>query len=117
MFYSDWPSAQRTVLRSLISSPTTIFNCLSMAHEEMISIAALDEELLQRNRKRLHMYFADDDDWVGEQKDKVLRALEGGQGTVKVVHGGSDIPHAFCINHGETLAQQCVEWLAEGDFI
>lgn len=96
--YSDWPAAQRTVLRSLVSSPATVYNCLSMADEEMKTITSLDEALLKRNRKRLYMYFAEDDGWVGEQKQNVLRALDGDEGVVKVVHGHPDIPHAFCIS-------------------
>ncbi|EKM61299.1 uncharacterized protein PHACADRAFT_180430 [Phanerochaete carnosa HHB-10118-sp] len=114
--YSDWPFAQRTVLRRLISSPAVVYNCLTMAHEEMKAITTLDEGLLQRNKERLHVYFAEGDGWVGGQKEKVLRALDGEE-TVKVAHGTADIPHAFCINHGETLARQCSEWLSEGGFL
>jgi hypothetical protein len=52
---------------------------------------------------------------------------------VRVVHGGQDIPHAFCISewdhmtpcrlsviftdHGEQLAEQCYEWLVAGGFV
>lgn len=117
MLYGDWPVAQRAVLRSLISSPTTVFNCLTMAHEEMMTIKGLDEDLLRRNKERLHVYFADQDHWVGEQMWEVLRVLGSEEETVKVVHGEPGIPHSFCINHGETLAEQCTRWLAEGGYI
>ena len=102
----------------------------------MTSIGTLDEHLLKRNKHRLHLYFAEEDGWVGEQKERVLRILDGDGAAVKVVHGHPDIPHSFCISqclaliletdvteafshpdHGEALAQQCFDWLSEGGFI
>lgn len=98
LLYSDWPAAQLTVLRSLIASPSTVYAALSMAREEMCEIKELDEELLQKHRHRLHMYFAEEDGWVGHNKEAILKAFHGDAGTVKIVHGDPDVPHAFCIS-------------------
>lgn len=101
--YKDWPAAQRAVLRSLISSPRTVYAALTMAHEEMNTITNVDDGLLRKHYLKIHMYFAEDDHWVGKQRDAVLRVLREQEASVKVVHGDQDIPHAFCISKSLTL--------------
>lgn len=122
-------------MRSLLSSPSTIYAALSMAHEEIRDIKTLDEELLRKHKHRLHFYFADDDDWVGKHKDVILRVFQDEPDAIKVVHGHQDIPHAFCISelgqditydilahpftpdHGENVAHQCYEWLVQSRLV
>lgn len=109
-----------------------------MAHEEMRDIKSLDVDLLQRHKHRLHLYFAEQDDWVGDNKNAIIEVFRGELDAIKVVHGRQDIPHAFCISksftsesyirhflltyslgivdHGEDVAQQCHEWLVDGMF-
>ncbi|ESK98064.1 hypothetical protein Moror_441 [Moniliophthora roreri MCA 2997] len=111
----EWPEHQITVLRRLLHSPPSIFACLSMAHDEMQTILDPDVELLKRHKHQLCMYFAEMDDWVGEQREILLRSFNADPGSVKIVHGRSGVPHAFCINHGEELAEQCAKWMAEHD--
>ncbi|OBZ79352.1 Chromatin remodeling factor mit1 [Grifola frondosa] len=115
--FSDWPMEQVAVLRTLLFSPSAIYACLTMADEEMNTICDADIALLQEYRHRMHLYFAEDDDWVGDTKEVVLKAFHPDPGSVKIVHGHRDIPHAFCINHGEHLAEQCYEWLRSGGFV
>ncbi|KAI0045637.1 hypothetical protein FA95DRAFT_1560989 [Auriscalpium vulgare] len=115
--FSSWPLAQLEVLRSLLHSPSAIHACLTMAHDEMNTITDLDVVLLDRHIEHLWFYFAEEDDWVGDQREVILHALHGTPAAVRVVHGHRDIPHAFVINHGEELAMQCIEWLRSGDFI
>lgn len=137
ILYPDWPAAQLDVLRGFLNSPSCVYASLRMAHEEMITVTDLDISTLQDYRHRLHLYFADRDDWVGEHKDKILNAFDADEGSVKVTHGPKDIPHAFCISayrmfgmhtsilihnlnvtdHGEEVAEQCFEWLQSGGFI
>ncbi|KZT75067.1 alpha/beta-hydrolase [Daedalea quercina L-15889] len=114
VLFPDWPLPQILVLRKLLHTPSAIYASLSLADQEMKTIRELDVALLQAHTHRLHMYFADQDMWVGEQKNVVLRAFDADPGTVKIVHGHPDIPHAFCINHGEELARQCFDWLQFG---
>jgi len=115
LMFSHWPKEQTLVLRSLLNSPSSIFATLTMAHEEMQTIRDLDVELLQAHSHRMHLYFAENDDWVGLQREIVLHAFKQNEGSVKIVRGHRDIPHAFCINHGEDVAQQCYEWLLSGN--
>ena len=64
----------------------------------MKTIRDVDVALLQQHKHRLHMYFVEEDRWVGEQKDAILRVFEADPGSVKIVHGHPDIPHVFCIS-------------------
>ena len=100
--FSDYPPAQLDVLRTLISSPSSVYTALTLAHDEMKTIRDLDVQLLHEHAEKLHMYFAEEDGWVGDERDNILEALKGLHGSdgpvVKVVHGHRDIPHAFCIS-------------------
>ncbi|KAI0785468.1 hypothetical protein BC629DRAFT_1517247 [Irpex lacteus] len=109
--FKDWPDEQLQVLRGLLNSPASIYNALSLANDEMNTIKELDVALLQQHRHRIHLYFGETDDWVGKHKETILKAFEADEGNVKVAHGHPDIPHSFCINHGEAVAEQCYEWL------
>lgn len=95
---SDWPEEQLFVLRSLLNSPSSIFAALTMAHDEMQTIRELDVHTLQIYSHRIHLYFAEEDDWVGDQRNAILRAFDQDQGSVKIVYGHQNIPHAFCIS-------------------
>ncbi|GBE77816.1 hypothetical protein SCP_0106980 [Sparassis crispa] len=114
----DWPLARVRVLRALTHSPSSIYSCLTMAHDEIQLVRELDAPLMQEFRHRLHLFFAEQDGWVGpDQRELILRTFDADPGSVKVVHGRRDIPHAFCINHGAEVAAQCFEWLKSGDFL
>jgi hypothetical protein len=69
-----------------------------MAHEEMQTIRDLDRSLLEEHKHRICVYFADRDDWVGEQREAIIQAFQADPGHTRIVRGGSDIPHAFCIS-------------------
>ncbi|GLB35983.1 putative lipid-droplet associated hydrolase [Lyophyllum shimeji] len=111
LLHPSWPLSQVLVLRTLLQSPRSILAALHMAHDEMGTIRDLDIDLLEMHRDQLWFYFAERDDWVGEQRENVLRSLKPDSENVRVVHGHHGIPHSFCINHGEQLALQCCEWL------
>ncbi|KZT30768.1 hypothetical protein NEOLEDRAFT_1083136 [Neolentinus lepideus HHB14362 ss-1] len=113
----DWPSTQLQVLLKLVHSPPCVFSALTMANDEMETIRELDIVLLDENRHRICIYFGDRDHWVGEQREAILRVFNPEPDSVRVVHGHSDIPHAFCINHGEPVAEQCYEWLKSASLI
>jgi hypothetical protein len=125
-----WPISQLLVLQKFIRSPLSVHASLSMAHDEMQTIRDLDISLLKGSHRQLRIYFAERDDWVGEQREFILQAFDAGSENVKIVHGHQDIPHAFCISgccyhspvsallmkttdHGEQLATQCHEWMIE----
>ncbi|KAL4268111.1 AB hydrolase superfamily protein [Pleurotus pulmonarius] len=109
--FRSWPARQRTVLEGLLRSPPSILATLSMADDEMKLVRGLDTQLLQQNSYKIWMYFAQSDDWVGDSKNVILHSFQLDQNSVRVVHGHHGIPHAYCIEHGEQLADQCFEWL------
>ncbi|KAI0347838.1 alpha/beta-hydrolase [Trametopsis cervina] len=115
--YRDWPTAQLQVLRGFLDSRTCVYNSLNLAHDEMRTIKELDVSLVQQYRHRIHLYFGDDDDWVGKQREAILQAFDADEDNVRIFHGHPDIPHAFCINHGEQVAEQCYQWLQSAEFI
>jgi Lipid-droplet associated hydrolase len=94
--YRAWPASQLAVLKDLISSPACISAALVMASDEMKVIKDLDIELLQEFKSKLHFYYASHDDWVGNERDELIKALHPED--LKVVHGEHGIPHAFCIS-------------------
>jgi len=96
--FQDWPQPQVQVLRELISSPSAIDAALSMAYDEMRTIKDLDLALLQEFKDKLCFYYAEEDDWVGEEKARVLNALHPDEGAVTIVQDVHGIPHAFCIS-------------------
>lgn len=96
--YRDWPAPQLKVLRDLLRSPTAIYACLTLADEEMKTIKALDEALMSEHQHKLWLYFAERDDWVGDAREEIIKALHPDHEAVRVVHGDADIPHAFCIS-------------------
>ena len=96
--FAHWPHEQTLVLQSLTRSPSAVYSCLTMAHDEMKRITDLDIDVLRAHHHKVHLYFAEDDGWVGEQKKCILAAFEQEEGNVRVVHGHPDIPHAFCIS-------------------
>ena len=73
-----------------------------MARSEMETIKDLDIPLLKQYHSRMFWYFAEKDDWVGEEKEKILACLSTAAGheqglTGNVVQCRMGIPHAFCI--------------------
>ncbi|KAH6916901.1 hypothetical protein BKA70DRAFT_1250904 [Coprinopsis sp. MPI-PUGE-AT-0042] len=98
--YRAWPVNQLAVLKDLISSPSCITAALVMASDEMKTIKGLDTELLEEFKHKLHFYYASHDDWVGDERDELIKALHPGGANIplKVVHGEQGIPHAFCIS-------------------
>lgn len=97
--FREWPASQLHVLRDLITSPLAIDAALSMGLEEMKAIKELDLALLEDCREKLCFYYAEEDDWVGEEKTRVLDALHPHRESVSIVHDEvHGIPHAFCIS-------------------
>ncbi|KII94198.1 hypothetical protein PLICRDRAFT_50181 [Plicaturopsis crispa FD-325 SS-3] len=110
--FPTYPASQAHVIRRYVQSSTAVYASLLMAQDEMRTIRDLDTHSLDIHKHHLWLYFAERDDWVGAQREVVLRALRTEPDSVRIVRGHGDIPHAFCINHGEELASQCLQWLA-----
>lgn len=74
---------------------------MSMAHDEMINIRRLDSELLNRHKNLLWIYFAQRDDWVGQQEATILAAFGGDD--ARIFHDESGVQHAFCISESVSV--------------
>ncbi|KAJ7071199.1 hypothetical protein C8F01DRAFT_1109516 [Mycena amicta] len=107
LLFAHWPDAQLRVLRSLLNSPSSIYACLSMAHDEMAAIHVLDQGLLKEHRDILFFLFGTRDDWVAENKSTILRCVGGDR------HEEMPLPHAFCIEDStsEAVAVICSQWV------
>lgn len=113
LLFRDWPHTQVAVLGRMIRSPRCAFAALNMADDEMKTIRDVDDALLEQYRDKMWLFFARHDDWVGKNKERVLTKLGAESCTTRVVHGTAGVPHAFCINHGKLLADQCHLWLQQ----
>lgn len=69
-----------------------------MGYDEMVNVRDLDSALLEKHKDRIWLYYGERDDWVGDQREAVLRAIDAHPGYAGVVYGHKDIPHAFCIS-------------------
>lgn len=77
-----------------------------MANQEMNEIKALDDsngsvgQSLREHSERMWFYYAEKDDWVGNEKEEVIQVLKEAheEHHVRVVHGQEGIPHSFCIS-------------------
>ena len=132
----SWPESQLQVLRRFLQAPAAIYAALTMADEEMRTVLELDTGFLRDFSDKIWFYYAESDDWVGGQREVVLRALRGTPAESRVVHGRSEIPHGFCIgkesrhvgvcffdifflwsDHSAEVAAQCVKWMNAGGFL
>ena len=69
-----------------------------MAGEEMNTIKDLDIPLLEKLGDKLYFFFATEDNWVGANKEVIVKALSGEAHSIRIVHGRHGIPHAYCIS-------------------
>lgn len=73
-------------------------------------VRELDNALLEKHQKRIWFYYAEHDNWVGDQREVVLRIIDNELVSLRVVRGHRDIPHAFCISK-----HTCLEGLLNSD--
>ncbi|KAF8578408.1 alpha/beta-hydrolase [Ramaria rubella] len=112
LLFPSWPTYQKAVLLALVCSPSAIFETLTMSHDEMRIITTPEIPLLTQHASKLWFYYADKDDWVGQERERVAELLGDSAAIVYC-----RVPHAFCILHSDLVAAQCVEWLKQGGFV
>ncbi|KAH9005514.1 hypothetical protein EDB86DRAFT_3036780 [Lactarius hatsudake] len=113
----SWPEGQLRVLHRFLQAPAAIYASLTMADDEVKTVLDPDVGFLREFSDRVWFYYAERDDWVGGQREVVLRSLRGTPAEVRAVHGRSDIPHGFCLNHSTEVASQCLKWMNAGGFL
>ena len=94
----SWPRSQLRVVHNLLRAPEAIYAALTMANDEMETVRELDTDFLRDFAQNSWFYYAEKDDWVGEQFAVVLGALRGTRTESHVVLGRPGMPHAFCIS-------------------
>ncbi|KAI1637599.1 hypothetical protein F4809DRAFT_604349 [Biscogniauxia mediterranea] len=63
---------------------------------------------------RFYFFFGRDDHWVAtHHRDEFIRRRQRQVERTRVVVDESDIPHAFCINHSEPVAEKAHVWIKE----
>jgi hypothetical protein len=85
-------------VHNLLRAPEAIYAALTMANDEMETVRELDTDFLRDFAQNSWFYYAEKDDWVGEQLAVVLGALRGTRTESHVVLGRPGMPHAFCIS-------------------
>jgi len=61
-------------------------------------IKDLDISTIEQYRHKLWFYYAEQDDWVGEEKKRVMGLLDTITQPSRFVLGSNGVPHAFCIS-------------------
>jgi len=107
VLFRSYPRLALNALHSFLRSPQVIFAAMSLAHDEMINIRRLDSELLNRHSDLLWIYFAQRDDWVGQQMATILEAFGGDE--ARIFHDESGVQHAFCINQSEEMGKWIIK--------
>ncbi|KAH9059748.1 hypothetical protein EDB87DRAFT_1675003 [Lactarius vividus] len=96
----SWPEGQLHVLHRFLQAPAAIYSSLTMADDEVKTVLGPDVGFLRDFSDKVWLYYAERDDWVGGQREVILRSLRGTPAEVRAVHGRSHIPHGFCLSTG-----------------
>lgn len=104
ILFWHWPSHQRKIIQMLIQSPSSVFAALTMAHDEMQAVKALDAELLDKLKGRIKWLYGLVDKWVGIHGDEVVRLLGREVAAKNILY--TDLPHAFCIRESQRAPQE-----------
>ncbi|KAI1493286.1 hypothetical protein F5X96DRAFT_237277 [Biscogniauxia mediterranea] len=132
------PRAAATTARWL-KTPDGVWQALHMGMDEMTVIGearwddelwgvAVDRQKQKQNQEqqtppdsevttttpRFYFFFGRDDHWVAtHHRDDFIRRRQRQVERTRVVVDESDIPHAFCINHSEPVAEKAHVWIKE----
>ena len=104
MLFPSWPAQQVLALRHFIGSSIAVHSSLAMADEEMKTIRDLDIDIIQKCRHILWFYHAEQDDWVGEERKRLLGLLDSIVHPSRFVLAPAGVPHAFCISESRLSA-------------
>jgi hypothetical protein len=111
ILFPSWPEQQVLVLHAFIGSSTAVYSSLAMANEEMKSIRNLDIDVIEQYQHKLRFFYAEQDDWVGEERERLLGLLD----PIRVAHPSrfiiapTGVSHAFCISESRLFA--CMTYL------
>lgn len=86
---------------------TAVHSALTLARSEMSEINAPDRAFWTKFASRCRAYWATSDRWVADKHRAELLGMAQGMES----HHCGEAPHAFCIRHGELVAEQVADWL------
>ncbi|KAG0141610.1 hypothetical protein CROQUDRAFT_663561 [Cronartium quercuum f. sp. fusiforme G11] len=124
----------------LVKNVNTVSAALIMARSEMKEILEIDPNFIQTHKEKISLYYTkkNDDAWIDEvefdQISQLLDSLpndksskvvdeatnmsarfanprEGFQSGKRYERSTEGIPHAFCLEHNEIMAQKCAVWI------
>ncbi|KAI1138429.1 hypothetical protein F5Y05DRAFT_39367 [Hypoxylon sp. FL0543] len=108
-----------------LKSRDGVWQALHMGMDEMKVIGEdrWDEELweIARDAKARHevvpkffFFFGKHDEWVASHyRDEFIRTREKQVDRTRLIVDEGDIPHAFCLNHSETVAEKVGVWITQ----
>jgi len=109
LLFNSWEELSLKHLKDFVGSASTLHSSMTMASDEMISVAELDTGLLLEVRGKLRILYSQSGDmWVGNNSDDVIKVLEE-PSHVKF----APIPHAFCLNHSTEAAEASLPWIRQ----
>jgi hypothetical protein len=109
MLFPSWPNQQVLVLHAFIGSSTAVHSSLAMANEEMKRIRNLDIDVIDQYQRKLRFFYAEQDDWVGEERKRLSGLLDSNLANPsRLVIAPTGVPHAFCISESKLFA--CMHW-------
>jgi len=88
---------------------TVAQNALYMAYHEMQEIRDVDHENLKRFQDKCVFYFTPLDEWAPPEQHDHIRATYP---RAQVHMCDADIPHAFVLGHGGTMAEKVWKWMS-----
>lgn len=105
----------RTVTTKLVSSPSVVWQSISLGPEELERITQPDLLTLEAQGQRVTCYWAklDQDGWCNEPDTSAIKsAIERGGGkALRCVQG---LPHDFCVDRANSkyMAELCAQWIS-----
>ncbi|CCG82071.1 Putative uncharacterized protein [Taphrina deformans PYCC 5710] len=106
-WFTGFPEDAVRVTADEVLTATGVHTALTLARSEMAEIGAPDAAFWEKYATRCSAYWATTDRWVSDTHRTVLLGIAKGleNYTCKAA------PHAFCIRHGDLVADQVAKWL------
>lgn len=94
------------MLHAFIGSSTAVHSSLAMANEEMKCIRNLDIDVIDQYQRKLCFFYAEQDDWVGEERKQLFGLLDSNlvANPSRFIIAPTGVPHAFCISESKLFA-------------
>ncbi|KAK9236821.1 hypothetical protein V1525DRAFT_426766 [Lipomyces kononenkoae] len=117
--------------QALVASPSVVYQCVSLAAEEMNRITEEAEDVLSffwdglwgallrdgsnTEQARIIAYFAREDPWVGNHTRAEIIRLHSSRANVDFIVSSTEdnCKHAFCVKDSEVMAAHVVQWIKE----